>query len=304
MYSIFDSVSAKLLDELGIEALVEGETKEFKLTTAGVYNPAVGVKINPAGYITPGRCVIKDPYAKKTLQGTYKPNLKLSIFHYTDFDPIVEEGRPTAYKGIEEYLRWQDTGVRVVTAMENETYAFAMLNNKRRDNPNRIVGAAPKWYLVDEKRDQFDEVTAFEYKIKAGTLLGNFTDEEILALGLRFNSTRKEYFVDINNGPMAVRHAAISFISNDARGFLLFLGTKAVKTQVLIDELLADRTILFDETKRNFFWRGGKAKDTICHVEVGNKPNSALVDFALGPDGGAFYAELKVRDEARTSILV
>ncbi len=291
--NITDVLSEKTLEKYKIKPLQPGETKEFVLSNAGVWDPSSNRIVSPQGWGTPGQCMVKDEFDKKN-------SVKL-ILNITGYTPVKGENGVTFMNPEVAYLRFGPTGRKVCTHENNNEYLFLKLHNKNRDNKNRMTSAEVRYYEVDEARDAKIQKGNFEYKTMAAVLLMDSSLEVCFKIAYAVNK-KPAYGVtiDLNKGEDYIRTALQPVVEKFATDFIRMHGDARSNLRLMLDAAIAELIIVFNEHEesRDWSWQralGAKGPKKICKVDVGNKPVEALIDFLLSVEGGNHLAELKQR---------
>lgn len=307
MQTIPDLISKELRQLVGIKPLEEGETAEFRLVRAGVYDPTVGKPVSPQGHILAPIDMIKDTWDKEMTGEKMIENI-------TGYLPIRERGKATQYQTLTEHVRFGHTGSLLLTSDQNNLYYYLKLHNKNRDNLNRKVKGVPVvFYEVNESKELEIKNNLFDYKIYAGTLLLEITDDQLRKLVRRlndYNKTRQRIEFDLRGDFKKLSTEIKAYADGNPVDVIMASDDRRSQLRIVVDVAADNRWILFDADGGQWVWSLAKAKNktgkasVICKVEDGNNPNRALVDYMLSnkEQGTIVATELFARYQENYSI--
>jgi hypothetical protein len=296
--NILNIISPQLKESLGIEdSIPEGEYREFRLLRAGVVDPSSSKKTaTPQMHGYPGKAMIHDPFDKNV-----KDKLIMNI---TGYRPVSgEPGKPTVMDPQIGYVKFDSSGSIKCLPQDYNLYLFLMCDNRNRDNQYRKTNKAPLYYLVDEKKEIAGKNNSFAYKVLAGSLLTDITDEQIAEYALKVQRAyAHKYKFDFTLEAEKLLASLNAIADKDPLDIILSIKEDNTYARVVADDAIARRVIFFDdhEDVRIYKWKrtpGEKGKVNIVKAEQGAKPINTLVSFLVSKEGSEHYAELRAQYE-------
>lgn len=272
------TINEILSKEMRVEPLKEGETREFVLIRAGIFSPNTNKPAIPRGHLLPGQAPVVDPFDKIT-------RTKL-IQNVVAWDPITKPGEKTTFNPIIQPVNFPSTGRLIVTSDQPDLYAFLVRHPKNRDNPFRkYTGKDVVFFEVDDVRDAKAVRNNFKFETLASVILMGMDDDitRLVALASKVNSelvfgTR----INLNLGVDQLTQALSMAIKTNARKFIMLSENEEGIISVMVDDLIKEGSIVFDEKKKEYFWSGNK-KQAICKAV--SKPEKDLVAFLISDEG-------------------
>jgi len=287
--SLLNLLSKRLIDELDLRPIQDGEVRIFRLINARKLDPNSTKKTSTPQHVgIASQDKITDPYA------SHGP-ADIIISNIVSYNPITRPGEKTVYDPVIANVNFPSTGEIPCTSQDNELYYYLKLNNKNSSNPHRKKSKRALYYEVDEAANVLKQTNQFDYRTMAANLLLDADDDKMVEYARKINRAGKDNPIDLNLSEEKIKARLGDLIDNDAMRFIAGVKEDKSYARLVVDDARVRKKITFDETAFTWNWRkigSEKARKPIIKLDSAKNSVKGLVDYLLTDAGKEARAEL------------